>query len=307
MLTEDGRPKIVDFGLSKSTDATLTGDDVTIRAGALTDTYAVVGTAGYMAPEQVASRPMDFRADQFALGAIIYEMISGRRAFRRDTAVQTMSAIIDAEPESLVALCPDAPIELVRIVERCLAKDPASRYASTQDLARDLRDIQWTSSSRASRSAIALPRPSATAMAMGGRRRDPARRGRHRSALRHVPSARCAADARAGAPRSLRQAVQRRPGDRVAVRVRVRDAERSRGAHDARGRALAKVRVQPARWGPRRTGGGTGRHRAHARSVLRAGPCRARHGQLRPGAVRRRPWRSSKGHLDRLEAQPRMA
>jgi serine/threonine protein kinase/Tfp pilus assembly protein PilF len=160
MLTEDGRAKIVDFGLGKTTSAAPSGEDLTMRADALTDTYAVVGTAGYMAPEQVAAKPIDFRADQFALGAILYEMISGRRAFKRPTPVQTMAAIVDAEPDSLEEITPDTPIELVRIVDRCLAKDPAHRYASTQDLARDLREIRWAPGSRASRSDInTLPRP----------------------------------------------------------------------------------------------------------------------------------------------------
>jgi serine/threonine protein kinase/tetratricopeptide (TPR) repeat protein len=154
MLTEDGRPKIVDFGLGKTITSASHGEDVTIRSDDLTDTLTVVGTAGYMAPEQIASKAIDFRADQFVLGAMIYEMIAGRRAFRRETPVQTMAAIADAEPEPLAEACPEAPIEVVRIVERCLAKDPANRYASTQDLARDLHDIRWASGSRASRSSV---------------------------------------------------------------------------------------------------------------------------------------------------------
>jgi eukaryotic-like serine/threonine-protein kinase len=158
MLTEDGRAKIVDFGLGKSTTVAWGAEDATIRGDELTDTMVVVGTAGYMAPEQIACKPIDFRADQFVLGAMIYEMISGRRAFKRDTAVQTMAAIADAEPDPLAELCPDAPIEVIRIVERCLAKDPANRYGSTQDLARDLRDLRWDSGSRASRSSVTLSR-----------------------------------------------------------------------------------------------------------------------------------------------------
>ena len=79
-------------------------------AGGLTDTFVVIGTAGYMAPEQVTSKAIDFRADQFALGAIIYEMITGRRAFKRATAVQTMAAIVDTEPEPIAELAADTPI-----------------------------------------------------------------------------------------------------------------------------------------------------------------------------------------------------
>ncbi len=80
-----------------------------------------------MAPEQVTGRFVDFRADQFALGTLVYEMITGRRAFKRDTSVQTMAAIIEAEPEPIAGLSPDVSAELVTIVERCLAKDPADR------------------------------------------------------------------------------------------------------------------------------------------------------------------------------------
>ncbi len=131
----------MDFGVGK-VHAPLPGaDDLTVQSLGLTDTHAIVGTAGYMSPEQVANQPIDFRADQFALGVIMYEMLTGRRAFRRDTAVQTMAAILDAEPEPIGDQCPDAPIELITIVERCLAKNPANRYASTSDLARDLRDV----------------------------------------------------------------------------------------------------------------------------------------------------------------------
>ncbi|HEX5070106.1 MAG TPA: protein kinase [Vicinamibacterales bacterium] len=160
MLTEDGRAKIVDFGVGKTSMPPSGSDDLTV-AGGLTDTLVVVGTAGYMAPEQAASRPVDFRADQFALGSIIYEMITGRRAFKRDTPVQTMAAIVEDEPTPVAKLAPETPIELVTILERCHAKNPAHRYASTQDLARDLRDLrhQGSRASRSSYAARRTPRP----------------------------------------------------------------------------------------------------------------------------------------------------
>ena len=155
MLTEDGRAKIVDFGVGKTSPAAMGTDDPTFEAG-LTDAFGVVGTAGYMAPEQVTGRFVDFRADQFALGTLVYEMITGQRAFKRDTSVQTMAAIVEAEPRPIAGLIPDASAELVTIVERCLAKDPAHRYASTQDLARDLREVPLFAGSRTSRSGFAL-------------------------------------------------------------------------------------------------------------------------------------------------------
>ena len=158
MLTTDGRAKIVDFGVGKTSRPAPGAEDPTAYGGRLTDTLVVVGTAGYMAPEQVTSKAIDFRADQFALGAIIYEMITGRRAFKRETPVQTMAAIVDTEPELIAELAGDTPIELVTVVERCLAKDPANRYASTQDLARDLREIPFGTGVRTSRSSVALKR-----------------------------------------------------------------------------------------------------------------------------------------------------
>ena len=102
---DDGRPR-EDRGFRSRQDqpagAGRRGSDR--YGGGLTDTFVVVGTAGYMAPEQVTSKPIDFRADQFALGAIIYEMITGRRAFKRETPVQTMAAIVDTEPELIAEL-----------------------------------------------------------------------------------------------------------------------------------------------------------------------------------------------------------
>ncbi len=154
MLTEDGRAKIVDFGIGKTNQPVPGAEDPTVEAGS-SDTLKAAGTPGYMSPEQAAGRSIDFRTDQFALGAIMYEMITGRRAFKRDSAAQTMAAIIEAEPASIATLSPETPDGLLTVVERCLAKDPAHRYASTQDLARDLRDLRGTSpGSRTSRAAL---------------------------------------------------------------------------------------------------------------------------------------------------------
>jgi tetratricopeptide (TPR) repeat protein len=157
MLTEDGRAKIVDFGVGKASGPAPGSEDLTIRAG-LTDMYFVVGTPGYMSPEQAANRPVDFRADQFALGAIIYEMLTRRRAFQRDTPVQTMAAILEHEPDPVAEFAPDTPNELATILERCLAKAPANRYASTHDLARDLRDVRGLVGSGTSRSTSTVRR-----------------------------------------------------------------------------------------------------------------------------------------------------
>ena len=103
-----------------------------------TEEGTVLGTVGYMSPEQASGEAVDFRSDQFSLGAILYEMAAGKRAFERPTPVQTLSAVIQDEPEPLSRVSPKTPTGLIWLVERCLAKDPEERYGSTKDLARDL-------------------------------------------------------------------------------------------------------------------------------------------------------------------------
>lgn len=138
MMAGDGRPKIVDFGLGIRDDAEAE-TDLPPNSSTMTSRLGLQGTVGYMSPEQASGRPADMRADQFALGAILYEMVSGRRAFARETEVQTLSDIIDADPRPLDQVCPSATPALVAIVRRCLQKDPRDRYGSTIDLAHDLR------------------------------------------------------------------------------------------------------------------------------------------------------------------------
>ena len=117
----------------------------------------VVGTVGYMSPEQALGRAVDFRSDQFSFGSILYEMATGRRAFERNSAPQTMSAIIEDEPPPIRSICPGAPAPLCWIVERCLAKDPRGRYASTEDLAADLAALRDRQSELAGPAAGAPP------------------------------------------------------------------------------------------------------------------------------------------------------
>ena len=149
MVTGDGFAKILDFGLAKlrvdrdvppSPAATPDADDAFTAPGTVRG--VILGTVGYMSPEQAAGRPAVVQSDQFSLGAIAYEMATGRRAFARATAVQTLSAILESEPTPLQELSPSFPASARWIVERCLAKRPDQRYASTDDLARDLRDVR---------------------------------------------------------------------------------------------------------------------------------------------------------------------
>ncbi len=141
MVSRDGVVKILDFGLAKTVTAA-SAEDRTISAGvSQTEPGTVLGTVGYMSPEQASGQPVDFRCDQFSLGTILYEMVAGERAWRRKTPAESLVAIIREEPRPLSAAAPETPTALRWIVERCLAKDPEDRYAATKDLARDLRAL----------------------------------------------------------------------------------------------------------------------------------------------------------------------
>jgi len=135
-LTKDGRIKILDFGLAKLTqpEKTTSGADTPTLA-LQTEPGLVLGTVGYMSPEQVRGKNADPRSDIFSLGAILYEMVSGKRAFHGDTAADTMSAILKAEPLPLTETQPNVPPGLARIVEHCLEKDAGNRFQSARDVA----------------------------------------------------------------------------------------------------------------------------------------------------------------------------
>jgi serine/threonine protein kinase len=135
-VSRDGFAKILDFGLAKRARPHVgEGELVTVLERS---PGTVLGTAGYMSPEQAAGGRADFAADQFAFGAVLYEMLTGRRAFDRMTIGETLSAIIREEPTPIAQINPSIPAPLRWIVDRCLAKEPADRYATTRDLARDL-------------------------------------------------------------------------------------------------------------------------------------------------------------------------
>ena len=144
MVSKDGVVKILDFGLAKKTARYADGaaDTETYEAAGSTP-GKVLGTVGYMSPEQAAGRSLDFRSDQFSLGTILYEMVTGRRAWKRNSAAETLTAIIREDPQPpLDAAAPSTPTALRWLISRCLSKEPEERYASTRDLARDLSTLR---------------------------------------------------------------------------------------------------------------------------------------------------------------------
>ena len=137
-LTRDGVVKILDFGLAKLIVPEARSSPTPMATVSFTEVGVVLGTAGYMSPEQVRGQLVDHRSDIFSLGAILYEMLSGKRAFEGKTTADTMSAILKEEPAELSASGRILPPALGRIVDRCLEKDPAERFQSARDLAFNL-------------------------------------------------------------------------------------------------------------------------------------------------------------------------
>jgi TolB-like protein/tetratricopeptide (TPR) repeat protein len=139
-LTRDGRVKILDFGLALMEPLAAAGTQTLSLGPDSTRPGAVLGTVGYMAPEQVRGQPADARSDIFALGCVLFEMLAGQRAFRRDTAAETMTAILKEPPPEMPIPGVGAPPELREIVGRCLEKNAAERFQSASDLAFSLRE-----------------------------------------------------------------------------------------------------------------------------------------------------------------------
>jgi len=139
MVSRDGTAKVLDFGLAKLLKPDRGSSDLSTT---LTEHGMVVGTVGYMSPEQATGEELDFRSDQFSFGSVLYEMATGTPAFKKKTHAETTAAILRDEPERLGAKTLQAPAPFIWIVERCLAKDPQDRYASTRDLARDLAAVR---------------------------------------------------------------------------------------------------------------------------------------------------------------------
>lgn len=141
IITKDGRLKILDFGLAKLHRPHAQTETVDGMTGAETAIGQVLGTAGYMSPEQVRGEPADHLSDIFSFGSILYEMLSGQRAFKKHTNAETMTAILHEEPQEFASRIGAIPPALERIVRHCMEKQPRQRFQSARDIAFDLESL----------------------------------------------------------------------------------------------------------------------------------------------------------------------
>src|SRR5216683_7465321 len=151
MVDEHGLVKVLDFGLAKLTETSTgeLGETATMRApeGPDTEEGAIVGTVAYMSPEQAEGKPIDARSDIFSFGSVLYETVTGRRAFHGNSKLSTLSAILKEEPKPVSGLVGDVPRDLEKITSRCLRKDPARRFQHMDDVKVALEELKEESDS----------------------------------------------------------------------------------------------------------------------------------------------------------------
>jgi Tol biopolymer transport system component len=167
MVTEDGAVKVLGFGVAKLTEVLETyGESRTLES--LTEERVIVGTVSYMSPEQAEGRKVDARSDIFSLGAVLYEMLSGQKAFAGDSKLSMLTAILKQEPKPIGQLVPDIPPQLGRIINRCLRKDPARRFQHTSDIKVELEELKEESDPRVLAETPPVVRPAQRSWILAG-------------------------------------------------------------------------------------------------------------------------------------------
>ncbi|HEX6546695.1 MAG TPA: serine/threonine-protein kinase, partial [Bryobacteraceae bacterium] len=151
MVSDTGLVKVVDFGLAKLIERTGSDETLTMRIDSReswhTQEGVVVGTVSYMSPEQAEGKPLDTRSDIFSFGAVLYEMVTGQKAFQGETRLSTISAILRDEPQPISAIVSDIPRDLEKIINRCLRKDPERRFQNIADVRVALLELKEESDS----------------------------------------------------------------------------------------------------------------------------------------------------------------